>query len=250
MFTIAAFSESQDPGGVAVPMAGVPDQHMRVVGDQIFINQFNRLMGAFSCAGASATLVRLISPSLRRVNPLIVRPLELGLTPAGNPVHDVDINRSLPLVTDEGLECHITSNPAAAEQASTVIFLSDSQIQMVAGSIFTIHFQVTLALVAGAWAFAEIDLVDELPLGQYSVVGGALLAANGVAFRFVPVGGMNRPGAPTVPDEDNDVIIPFRFGNLGEWFKFHTTSPPGVEILSSAAAASATYDGYMDIIPA
>ncbi len=250
MFTVVCFSESQNLAGVEGNIAAVPDQHVRTEGDQIFILDFDKLMGVYACAGATAELVRLVSPSLRRVNPHIVRPLELAITPAGVPVVALDPAIMLPLAVNESLECLLTSTPGGLEQASVAVWLTDSGVQPVGGAISTIRFAVNLALVAGQWSFAQIDLFDELPVGNYKVVGGEMQVAGGVVFRFVPPGSYNRPGAPTVAGENFSPLRLFRNGRLGEWFSFHTTQPPGIEILSSANAVAADYIGYIDIVPA
>jgi hypothetical protein len=250
MFSVVAFSQSQDLGLVEGTVAGVVDQHMEVVNNDIWIGSMNLLLGAFACAGATATQCRLVSPSLRRVNAFHIAPLELALTPAGIPHHNVSPSRALPLDINESIECLLTSDPAAAERASVAVWLSDKPIQLVSGKIYTVRFTITVTLVAGAWAFSPITLPDNLPVGVYKVVGGALIVAAGVAWRFVPVGAYNRPGAPTLGARNFDDIMIFRNGNIGEWFTFSTMQLPAVEVLSSAAAGSATYQGYMDITQA
>lgn len=248
MFTIIAFSESQDPATAFAKVAGVPDQHVKVQGDGIYIMEFNRLMGGMACLGTTAAECRLISPSLRRINPHYIAPVDLALYPDGYVHHVVSPRISIPLDINEALECEENSDPAAAERHTIVVWLADREIQPVAGRIFTVNVNITLALVAGAWAFSEIDFVDELPVGQYSIVGMRAVIATAVAIRLVPIAAHNRPGAPCVCNKEYDLDKVFRFGNLGVFCQFPTTQPPGVEVLSSAAAAPATYEVYLDLL--
>jgi len=249
MHTVIAYSESQDLAGARGNVAGVPDQHMKVQGDGIYIGEYNKLLGAYACIGSLGEDARLVSPSLRRINPYYIRPLELAIDPAGDPIHAVSRNILLDLDVNEALECQIIADPAAAEQETVLVFLASGAIQPIDGKIHTVAFTITLALVAGAWAFSEIDFVDELPVGNYKVVGAVLEADGTVGFRFVPVGASHRPGAPTVPACNYEADKTFRFGNFGTWFTMSTLQPPGVEVIASADAVSATYYGYMDIIP-
>ena len=248
MFTTIAFSESQDPGGVYVKMAGVPDQHIKVEGDGIYIMEFNRLFGVMSCAGTTGLESRLVSPSLRRVNPYYIAPIELALFPDGEPHYQVNPNVSIPLDTNEALEAEILSDPAVAEQNAMVVWLSSGGITPVSGNIYTVNAEVTVALTAGTWAFSEIDFVDELPVGNYEVVGARAVIDTAVALRFVPVGASHRPGLPVTKNVEFGRLSVFRQGQLGSWFTFNTVQPPGVEILGSVLVGSATYQIYLDIL--
>jgi len=248
MFTVAGWSESQDPGGVFVGQTAIPDQHIRVEGDSLFIQEFNRLMGGYALDGTVAGLHRLVSPSLRRVNPFYLNPVEQALAPAALPQHCVSPDISVILDPNEQLQSEYSANPAGAEQCSAFAWLADSEITSVKGEIRTLRFQVTAALVVNTWAFSEIDFIDELPVGAYDIVGGGLVAATGTVFRFVPTGAHHRPGAPTstvIELVANDV---FRFGRLGVWCTFEQIRPPGVEIACGTAAGSASYEGFMDVI--
>lgn len=248
MFTTVAFSESIDEAGVFANLTAVPDQSIKTEGDNIYIGDYNRLFGGMACLGTLAEECRLISPSLRRTNPYYITPLELDIHPGVIVHHMVNPNVSIPLDPNEPLQVESDANPAAPEQHSVVVWLADRELSVVRGAIYTINFEITLALVAGAWAFAEIDLVDELEIGNFAVVGARFDIDAAVCGRFVPVGAGNRPGAPCHADQESEGAKLFRQGNLGEWFRFSSILPPGVEILGSAAVGSATYQCYMDVL--
>lgn len=250
MFTLAAYSESNTPDGTLQNIAGVADQHIRVEDDSIYVPEFNRLLGAIACPGALPLVVQLVAPSLRRLNPETIAPVWPQIYPVGAFQGAVNLNSYRMLDINEQLQCEVMGTAGAARVASVVIMLSDSDITPVKGRIAHIRFQVTVTLVASTWAFAAIDFIDELPVTTYTVVGAALVCDEGVAFRFVPVGGRNRPGGPC-----NNLIdfVPntiFRDGELGQWFQFSTVQPPSIEVLGSAAEASDTYEGIMDVLVA
>lgn len=249
MFTVVGFSESIATAVADQNIAAVQDQHIKTQGDSIFVNEFNRLIGAAAFVDAAALNAFLTSPSLRRFAEHYIRPLCLGIVPGADAQHDVDPQRIMLLDIDEQLQAEFNGIVAGATQKSILAFLANSEITPVKGQIFTARVQITLALIAGAWAFSEMIFVDELPVGNYDIVGADFVVAGGVAFRFVPVGGFNRPGAPCqqlVSGADNTKT--FRNGRLGVWCSFPHNSIPGVEILGSAAAVSATYEGYVDLI--
>lgn len=244
-----AFSESQDAGGSSVLMAGVPDQTLQVNGDDIQIPEGpNKMIGAISCAGATASRVYLTAPSLRQLNPWEIDPLVLALFPTTLPQLPWNIKNPLQLKKNENLNCYITSDPASAERASTVVWLVDSVPQKEDGEIFHARFTLNVALLAGEWANAQISFIDDLPSGVYKCGGAELVAATAIAARFFAKGSAWRPGFPVKQTKAGIYSNIFRNFELGSWFEFDQTNPPSIDILSSAAAAAADYVGTMDLI--
>ena len=248
MYTVIAYSESQDPAAVFAKMTGVPDQHMRVQGDKIYIGNLNKLIGAYACVGTAGVEARLVSPSIRRVNPFYIAPVDIVLTPPADPALFWRGESPVSLDTNEALEVENNSDPAAPEQQTVLVFLSDGVQTPVTGEIITINATVTLAQLIDEWAYGELLFPESLPVGMYSVVGARCVAAGAVGFRFVPIGGVNRPGGVCAALVNSKDPYNQRLGRLGEWFSFDSVTPPGLEIVSSVAAGSATYDVFVDVI--
>ncbi len=249
MLHTVAWSQNVDLGGVLTSINAVPDQSMKTVGTSIYVNQFNKLIGAMSFGGASNVQARLVSPSLRRFQPFEIIPLNLGLIPTANFQHSVDNYIVKSLDVDEQLEAQLNSNPAAAEQISVAAWLADQEIKEVYGDITPVRFQFTVTLVAGVWNFAAIDFIDDLAVGTYTCVGLDVIVPTGVIARLVPVGAYNRPGVPCMQTlAGQDPKKTFRNGHMGELCTFPHNNPPSIEILASADVASATYYGVMDLI--
>lgn len=248
MHTIA-YSQSQDEAGVLSFVTPVPDPSVRVQANDIIVpDTVNEILGTGAFIGTTGTQAQLISPSLRRRNPYDIRPATLALVPAANEPLYMHPESPIALDTNEALNCKINADPAAAEQQTVVVFLADKAPAPKYGEIIKCRFQVTLALVAGAWVNGAISFPDALPVGNYSCVGAYLVAATAVAARFYPVGGKWRPGFPVAQTLGGNMDERFRNGYLGEWFQFSEIQPPSIDILSSAAAGSTTYTGVMDLI--
>lgn len=248
MFTIVAFSESQAADAALNKISAVSDQHIKVSGTQITVGKLNQLVGEIACIGATGTEARLVSPSLRRINPFYIQPLDIALVPSDVPGAMIHPDSPVPLDTNEALEAEEAGAVAVARQVTVGVLLADGPIAPVTGQIFTINAEVTIVLVAGAWAFAEISFPDSLPVGSYSVLGARIVAPSGVLFRFVPVGEAHRPGGIVAQAVGNHDPWEQRLGRMGEWFRFDMIQPPGIEILSSAAVASTTYQLYIDAV--
>jgi hypothetical protein len=248
MHTIA-FSQSQDEAGVLSFVTPVPDPSVRVQANDLIVpDTVNDVIGAMACIGTTGVQAQLHSPSLRRTQPYDIRPVNLLLVPTSyNPAY---LHEQSPITLDvnEALNCKVLADPAAAEQQTVVVFLTDKAPTPKFGTIIKCRFTVTLALVAGQWVNAAITFPDALPVGNYSCVGASLVAATAVVARFYPVGGKWRPGFPVMQTLADKPDEKFRNGILGEWFQFSEVQPPTIDIMSSAAAGSTTYTGVMDLI--
>jgi hypothetical protein len=242
------FSESIDAAGAWANITAATDQALKVSGDDVTVPALNNIIGAAALVGTAGDQARLQSPSLRRINPLYIQPTIEALVPGATAPVWLHPQSPIPLNVNEVLNAQLNSNPAAAERESIIVQLSDGARTPVTGDIRTVHAEVTVTLVAGAWVYGDLTFNDDLPVGDYVVVGGRAVVATGTAFRFVPVGAAFRPGGLCVADSDYIEDPHQRSGALGEWFSFNTVQPPGIEIASSAAAASAAYDIYLDIL--
>lgn len=245
---VLAFTESLDAGGVLSYVAPAVDQQIRPVGNGIVVPAFNNLVGAAALTGATALHTKLVSPSLRARNPYAINPLAGGIVPVDGDSFPMFPQSPVALTVDEELDAQEDGNPAAAEQVTVLVFLAPGTLAPINGKIFTVAFSITCALVAGSWVYTPIALDDDLPVGVYDVVGAELRAATATAFRLVFVGGTLRPGAPCRQAIGHQTNEWFRYGQLNTWGSFQTVQPPSVEIISSAAAASATYVGVLDLI--
>lgn len=247
---MVAFSESQDAAGALVNVAGVPDQSVRVQGDDIVVpDQVNKLFGAMGFIGTLGVYSQLVAPSLRTYSPYTIQPNVLGLVPAATQRAFLHPESPLQLDYNEALNGQLVADPAAAEQETIIVFLCDKEPTPVKGNIVKVQFTVPATLVAGQWVNNPITFPNPLPTGKYRVVGASLVAAAAVAARFYPVGDIWRPGFPVAQTAAGQQDDMFRNGRLGDWFVFDQTQPPTIDILSSAAAALATYRGVMDVIP-
>jgi hypothetical protein len=99
-------------------------------------------------------------------------------------------------------------------------------------------------------ALSEITFERDLLNGVYAVVGAWLTAANAVAFRLrfpdqPQVGGRQfRPGG-LVQDAIGNSPHPSMHNDMGEWGRFHTFTPPEVQVFADAAGG--TYDLRLDL---
>lgn len=251
-FTTIAFQESIDQAGIFEPIAGVADQHVRVVGDDIQIPTLNQIVAvAIGAETAVAPRARLTSPSLRVLSRPIILPVNGQAAAAVEPdsPHKVADFRASPLamVVGEQLNVEILANPVAAQRQWAIVWLADGPIAPVAGAIFSVRATSATAPVAGAWTNVALTFDEDLPRGRYQLVGMRPLSSEMVAARAVFVGGAGwRPGALGV-DAQTDIEHPmFRMGGLGVWGEFEDIEPPTIDVL--AVGATADFEVVLDLI--
>jgi len=238
-FTVVAFSESQDEANAYATLNAVTDPTVTVTGDTIYVPELDNLIGALACLGTTGVSAYLDSPSLRELAYYYIKPIEKALIPSAPPHLPFHPTLPVPLVRYEGIKAYVKADPAAAEQHTVVLFLSDGALTPVTGEIRNIEATASVTEAAGSWEEGSITFTQDLPAGRYQVVGARVeCGGNGIAFRFIPVGGGYRAGGLCVNDV-NERDPPFqRFGQLGVWFEFDPREPPMLEVLASAAGGT------------
>lgn len=245
MMHLMGYTESQD-SAVLVPVAALQDQSLQVNGDQIIVpNDMTQLIWYYAL-GPNLTRAQVVAPSLRRMFPEEILPLDVAALPTDQ--YRVVSKVQFPLILDAGepVETAMAENNAAASRGTILLALSDGSPQPQAGDFHTIRVTSTTAAVANVWSNIQLTFNDVLPSGMYAVVGGMFQSTNMMAWRLVFKGGMYRPGAPGVTTVSQTQNPLFRNGNLGIWGSFENLTPPSVDVLCNGADAA--FVGELDLV--
>ena len=246
-FTTVAFAESLDPAAALVNFAGVPDNHVTVSGDDIYIPTLNQIIAIGACIDLTvASYAQLRSPSLiERGHEEYIEPVNSGLTFGAAPLV-IDKSRSpIPLKVSEALQARILSNPGAAAEHYVIVWLADGSPRVVSGDIRTIRCTGAITLAANTWVNGAITFPVSLAAGRYQVVGARCVSTNGVAFRLNFQGSPWRPGGPCAITQPSQDVPAFRVGGLGVWGEFSHMSPPTLEVLG---VTDTTQVLYLDLL--
>ncbi len=239
MFTTIAYSDAVAKVALA-PIAGVPDPHVRVVGNDIWIPPTNQLIGAMA-GGVAVVEARLDSPSMRKLSNQRISPVALAILPMTRLV-DFDGNISFvndwlahPRVLDEGEALEALAINGGATDEWVVVFLQDKPEPLPAGPIISVWGQVTLVGVLATWVNGAIVFAEVLPAGRYAVVGMRVEDPACVAARLVLSASYWRPGCMGANLPDDSDHPNFRYGKMGSWGEFEQLAPPTMDILANAA---------------
>ena len=241
MHQLQAFYESIDPAGVMQPIAAVYDDTVTTNGDDMRVPpEMPFLLGemAFINDVTVANRAAITAPSLRQFAAYEIAPIVEAAVMSNPPAADMHPMSPIQLVPDESMNFEVLSNPAAAAAHYGLVVMGDGALQPVQGAIYTVRATASITNVLGSWVAGALTLGEDLPIGNYNVVGMRVLEATSVAARLIFKGSASRPGCPCVADEDNLDVPYFRKGGLGIWGQFHTNTPPSLEILGAAGAVT------------
>lgn len=271
MFRTIAFAEwaaalAADTNLLLQNLAGLPDTHVTVQGDNISVpSDTPNLMALYAqggCSDAAAIMAqcRLQAPSLK---PYLDVAAFTGFdTPIGDhlPISPTPINnylgKGLNLVPGENLQVTTAEDVAGDDRAAIVaLWLGDGNYDLGAMRnlpMETIRFVGQAAAVAAAWTPSAMVFDQALKAGMYAVVGMRFISTTPVIARLIFANQGARPGCigyTTPVDGVAPVENPmFRNGNLGVWGTFSHTTPPQMELLCQVADAAAVQIGYLDVV--
>lgn len=250
MHTVIAYQEAGKGAAGEDNIAGVADQHVRVDGDIIYMSDINQIIAVYAGGTTLITGARLESPSLRRLANYEIAPVDVQIEPTGNEIWSPHPLSPLPLETNEGLEALVrVSADASADLGFVAVFLSDGPVSSVDGEIFHVRATATVASAENSvWENSEITFDNPLPVGRYSLVGADVIMADGMAFRFVPVGEAFRPGGMCITAHGIGSYALQRNGGLGVWCEFDQITPPSIEIVSSETLTATAVIMILDLI--
>ena len=249
MFTVVAWQESVDADDTLTNLAAVNDQHVAVSGDRVYIPELNKLIGEYCAYASGAYAAQLQSPSLRRMLLKDIGIIQQGGYPSGAESFYPHFDSPIPLDVNEGVEA-LVNKPADGAAVGTILaWLADNPLTPVIGEIFTVRVTATITSIVGTWANGNLTFSQTLPVGRYAIVGANMLETGGdlIAFRFVVAGYGWRAGGLACNNYGSRPHDRQRYGGMGVWCEFDSTTPPTLDILAYAAASQSVV-GYIDLI--
>lgn len=250
-FHLAIFSASIASATANRQLAALGDPIMAPAGNGLLVNPLVSKILRVIAQGNLLIRAGLTAGSIRDlINQFDISPVNVG-TAIETPLRMVDlIGNPFPLEGDEELDAFVSNSGAGATVTSVGVILGDRVPIKPPGTMFSVHFTTTQALVAGAFQSFTPVLDNGLGSGTFALVGSRLRSTTGLFHRYIPRGGTPfRPGGPMYQAADDGFPeAKFRYGEMGEWLRFTNTTPPQIEAFALAADAAASVDGYMDLI--
>src|SRR5260221_1331720 len=168
-FTLVAYSSAAAGINAALTaLAAVPDPHVRVVANDIYVPvDFKYLWGA-APIGATMTRAQLSAPSLRRVFLTEQAPFDIGALPTSPFKYITRDPDPLQLDGGEALDALITNT--ASDRETVLVWLAPGPSKPDVRPSFTMRVTATPTAVAGQWTNGAITFDQTLPAGRYDLV--------------------------------------------------------------------------------
>lgn len=206
------------------------------------------IFGAFA-ANDTITRARIATESLRTLGLPEIYPLNVVAEPTLPLSIDWRLNDPIRVKRNDSLSVECSNGASTADFAWAGLYLRTQKYGVPAGPVTTVSGTSANTLVANAWTAAGITLDQNLPVGDYAVVGMKVVCADAWAARLIfPAGQGMRPGTMT-----GETVAGYeyqdqaRHGKLGEWGRFHSVNIPQLEVLGHTAGAE-TPRVYLDVV--
>ena len=212
----------------------------------IFTDRFDLL--AVQGIGALLGRARFGNAQLTQLGSNHIWPVEVSATQADDPAVMDFRDAPMELPQNEELTIEITNTGVGPTITSAGLWLgSPNWTQNFPAFLQRFKTRATAVVAAGTtttWtALAEPTFERDLLNGVYAVVGANVVAANALFFRLrfpdqQPYAGKQlRPGG-LVQNAANLAPWPPQMGGFGEWGRFHTFSPPEIQVYGDAAGGA------------
>lgn len=252
MFHLSAFFESIAASQTDNDTSAILGQGDFVTAANHFAVPEDRRLAMAYASGLGIIQAKLDAPIFRQTfaQPAHLRPVNRALLPPSN-VRLADFRRRMPLIRrDEEIRLLVTTDGTAGpNNYYGGIWMHDGNFAVSDGPTQIVRATGATTVVAGAWTLVSPTYQDQLPQGQYEIVGFEAIGATIIFARIVFVGGQQwRPGVIGMQNEGQQAM-PVFFGvnqgwdpiGLGSYGKFSTVYMPAFEVMCNAADTAQTF---------
>lgn len=243
---LAAFRGSVTNGTTNTAIAGVQDAALAKSASGAFFAPPNGILNWGVAGGVNASRARINTPSLREVGLPYLAPLNTGITVPSPPNFPIfgDMGPA-PRATDE-ISVESTHTDAAPQIQFALLNFRFGMQPVPTGRQYRLRFTATITGVVGSWASGAITLDQNVPAGNYAIVGLDVFGTNLIAARLIFTGGGWRPGVLARNAVGSVVDRFFTSGRLGTLGVFQNTAIPQLEVY--VEAANTAQEGYIDVV--
>ncbi len=197
--------------------------------------------------GSGITEGRIVVPSMRTITYPRIHPVDKSAAPANDPAIVRLDDRGPTMLQTEGLGLEITTDATAGPlTAIGLLWLYPGYREAISGQCYTLKATASVAGAVGVWQAGSMTLENDLPAGEYELIGADARGTNLAALRFRFPGQPLLPGIVCEQAAGEFLTDHQRMGNMGSFGRFTNTQVPTIEVLG--LGATTTQDIYLDLI--
>lgn len=236
MLHLVAFDSSIVNGSTFTKISALQTEFENVQNNNLVVDPKLVNIMALYLFGANVARGQLQSPSLQIPAYPDITPLNKLVASSSVHPNYLDYTQSpMVLRPTEQLSAYSINGGVAAENEILLMLLSDGPIQPVKGSFRTVRFSGSTTLTPHAWTSCSMTSEQNLPAGNYTVIGARARSAGAIGFRLGVPGLVTRPGGVAVQTVDAEEPRIQRAGGLGAWFSFAQNINITMDVLSTSA---------------
>ncbi len=249
MLHLLAFGGAKTDSTANEAAPGVVDQGWTMNAQNRYISPTKLSVVAATAMNDTLASARLNAPSLRNLGLPDIYPVTVSDIPAASPAIHYWGPNGPEIQPTEAFGIDTSNGASTIDRVHCGLWVRDRVEPIPAGKRFTLTGTAAITLLLDNWAAGTITFTQDLPYGQYAVIGMyAKCTACYLARLIFPGNTSWRPGCAAVPTVGQfDQRELFRSGTLGSWGTFISTQPPQLELIGSTAGAQTATVG-LDLV--
>lgn len=197
--------------------------------------------------GLPVTEARIVVPSLRAVTFPRLHPVDKAATPSNDPSILRYLGNGPTLLGGEGVSLEASTDATGGpNNCYGLLWIAPSFVPAPPGPCFTMKATATITVAAGVWGRGSLVLENDLPAGQYALIGADAQGVNVAAVRFRFPNNDLLPGIVAQQADGEFLTDHQRYGRMGLFGTFNNINLPTIECLGLGAGSAQTI--YLDIV--
>lgn len=247
MHHLLAFYSSLAASSANAKLNAVEDGQFTIANNQYLLDKQYRIQRAYAL-GAAVVDARIVVPSLRSITWPYVHPPDKAAAPSNDPSILRYLGNGNRLMAAEGVSMQATTDATSGPLAAQgFLWIAPSFVNAPVGDCFVMKATSSIVnSVVGTWGRGSIVLDNDLPSGNYALIGADARGTAMAAVRFRFPGQDLLPGIVAEQAVGEFLTDHQRFGRMGLFGVFNSVQLPTVEIYALGTTDTQTY--YLDIV--
>lgn len=247
MHHLLAFYSSLAASSNNAKLNAVEDGQFTIANNQYLLDKQYRIMRAYAL-GAAVVDARIVVPSLRSITWPYIHPPDKAAAPSNDPSIMRYLGNGNRLMAAEGVSLQATTDATSGPlDAQGFLWIYPNFVQAPQGDCYVMRATASIVnAVVGTWGRGSIVLDNDLPSGQYALIGADARGANVAALRFRFPGQDLLPGIVAEQAAGEFLTDHQRFGRMGLFGTFNSVQLPTIEVYALGTTSTQTL--YLDIV--